>query len=906
MSCDRQPHPNLQVRLAEVADTQAAKEEADGRVRLATAAADAASAVHRTSLASLAGCSAKLAERTAAARDAEAGAVHFAGLSAKAGTAQVTREVEWRRWEDRLGAPDALSSLEEEDLSTLLAMLGRCRWIEPFKAHGITVGMLKTLTAAELAHVLAGAEGSRFGDMRDFTLALQHIDAIGGLPPPIAARDAACADAAVPLWSPAQVAAHFSDERGMPTAAEQCLAHAMSGRVLLSMDHNDIFTQLKLPEGIAEHRKFETAIADLKAHEVTRLPAVGPHVAETTNILSAAMAQALTNEDSAPTEFPLAFVRRFTRGFNDSHLEGKGGFGCVYRGVDPVSGVRFAVKRLPDQAHATPHQRQAAEQSMQRELEVLRTTRHPHMIRLLGYCVPGATSTELCLLYELGVHGSVAGNLTDDAKAAAFGWKYRVRALVALSSVLNYMHRSSQPPIFHRDVKSANMVLDHTMSVKLIDCGLAKLLSEEETNDFAAGKTLFTMAGAGGVLGTPGYMCPRYASGGKFGEKSEMFSFGVVVLELLTGRLTQDVPDGGLYNHYLHPEDHEADLTVAAADGRLGWPAAVAEAAIEVARKCAGAYKRRPAMQAVLRDLRAVERKHCELTVDDVQLRVAGLRDQNLALVQTRQDELRQRHRDAQRAEQEQAAAQRTCCICYDDFQMDAGVECTATSGTVHFVCGDCFNGHVLAESEKDLHDVTKRKGQMFCPLKLHGCTGTEPYPQNAVAAHTTPAVFAAFVRARDQLKEQEIVHNMEVQFEQRLAAERRRTSEMRADELKVEKMRCHIVDRILTLQCPRCNAAFLDFEGCFALKCHRCDCQFCAYCLADCGRDAHPHVARCAENTNAANVFGTAAIFEAAQQARRKRMVVAYLADVADEVRADVVAACAQEFADLALNIDT
>ena len=60
----------------------------------------------------------------------------------------------------------------------------------------------------------------------------------------------------------------------------------------------------------------------------------------------------------------------------------------------------------------------------------------------------------------------------------------------------------------------------------------------------------------------------------------------------------------------------------------------------------------------------------------------------------------------------------------------------------------------------------------------------------------------------------------------------------MRAEDLQIEQMRCHIVDRILTLQCPRCNAAFLDFNGCFALTCHRCRCGFCAYCLADCGND--------------------------------------------------------------------
>ena len=433
-----------------------------------------------------------------------------------------------------------------------------------------------------------------------------------------------------------------------------------------------------------------------------------------------------------------------------------------------MTGVRFAVKRIADSATATPQQRQSAEQSMMRELEVLRTARHPHMIRLLGYSVPGPNSAELCLIYELGVHGSVAKNLLDDAKAAAFDWKHRVRALVGLASVLNFMHRSSDPPVMHRDVKSANMVLDQALRVKLIDCGIAKLLSAEDVHARDAGKTMFTMAAtAGGVLGTPGYMCPRYTGGGKFGEKSEVFSFGVVVLELLTGRLTENVPEG-LYVHYLHPEDYEEELTPAAADLRAGpWPASALQAIIALAKTCVGAYKRRPTMQEALRQLRALEREHCQLTVGEVQLQVAGLQEQNFALVQSQQDELRRRYREVQQVERARAAALRTCCICYDEVAVADGIVCGG--GEPHFVCNDCFSEHVLTESGKDLHDIVTRNGQVFCPLKLHGCSCDDPYPENAVAAHSSAAVFGAFIRARDRLKEQQLVHDMEVQFEHRL-----------------------------------------------------------------------------------------------------------------------------------------
>ena len=122
---------------------------------------------------------------------------------------------------------------------------------------------------------------------------------------------------------------------------------------------------------------------------------------------------------------------------------------------------------------------------------------------------------------------------------------------------------------------------------------------------------------------------------------------------------------------------------------------------------------------------------------------------------------------------------------------------------------------------------------------------------------------------------------------------------------LQVEKARRHIVDRLLTLQCPRCGAAFLDFTGCFALTCHRCNCGFCGWCLADCGADAHAHVVHCPQNAANGDVFGTQQAFQRAQTDRRQREVAAYLAALGEPLRARVVALCAQDFADLNIVVD-
>ncbi len=127
---------------------------------------------------------------------------------------------------------------------------------------------------------------------------------------------------------------------------------------------------------------------------------------------------------------------------------------------------------------------------------------------------------------------------------------------------------------------------------------------------------------------------------------------------------------------------------------------------------------------------------------------------------------------------------------------------------------------------------------------------------------------------------------------------------------LKVDHARRHIVDTLLTLECPQCSAAFLDFNGCFALTCHRCKCGFCGWCLQACGADAHAHVANWRHNAAPnRNVFGTQHQFQQAQQARRKRLVREYL-EAAEagaggpELRAKVVAACQQDFADLGVEV--
>ena len=121
-----------------------------------------------------------------------------------------------------------------------------------------------------------------------------------------------------------------------------------------------------------------------------------------------------------------------------------------------------------------------------------------------------------------------------------------------------------------------------------------------------------------------------------------------------------------------------------------------------------------------------------------------------------------------------------------------------------------------------------------------------------------------------------------------------------------VLRHRMHIVDNILTLKCPRatCKAAFIDFDGCFALTCGRCGCGFCAYCLKDCGEDAHSHVATCRHNTEGGDVHAPIDAFHRAQKARVTRLVREYVArEVEEGVRGDLVGAIDRDLKDLGIS---
>lgn len=210
-------------------------------------------------------------------------------------------------------------------------------------------------------------------------------------------------------------------------------------------------------------------------------------------------------------------IRRATDGFAEARVLGRGGHGVVYKGVLP-DGSAVAVKRS-----RFVDAKQVRE--FAREMLILSQINHRHVVKLLGCCLEVQVPI---LVYEHVPNGSLSrhihggdgeGGLPPPLPPAA-----RLRVAAESAGALAYMHSSASPPILHRDVKSANILLDGDLAAKVSDFGASRLAPADE----AAVATM--------VQGTLGYLDPEYLLTCQLTSKSDVYSFAVVVLELLTGR----------------------------------------------------------------------------------------------------------------------------------------------------------------------------------------------------------------------------------------------------------------------------------------------------------------------------------------------------------------------------------
>ncbi|CAL9203939.1 unnamed protein product [Musa hybrid cultivar] len=211
-----------------------------------------------------------------------------------------------------------------------------------------------------------------------------------------------------------------------------------------------------------------------------------------------------------------------TQNFKEANLIGEGGFGRVFKGrLDSGQAKQvLAIKQL---------KQDGLQGSKEFLVEVLMLTvlRHPNLVSLIGYCAEG---DERLLVYEFMPKGSLEDHLFDlSPQKPPLEWNTRIRIALGAAKGLTYLHDVASPPVIYRDMKAANILLDNNFNPKLSDFGLAKLGPVGDKTHVSTR-----------VMGTYGYCAPDYVMSGKLTPKSDIYSFGVLLLELITGRRAFD------------------------------------------------------------------------------------------------------------------------------------------------------------------------------------------------------------------------------------------------------------------------------------------------------------------------------------------------------------------------------
>ncbi|PIA40560.1 hypothetical protein AQUCO_02500342v1 [Aquilegia coerulea] len=207
---------------------------------------------------------------------------------------------------------------------------------------------------------------------------------------------------------------------------------------------------------------------------------------------------------------------KITDGFPRENILGEGGFGTVYKGWMP-DGKVVAVKQLKVSTGQ-------GEQEFRAEVEVISRVHHRHLVSLVGCCI---AEHHRLLVFEFVPNNTLEYHLHGPGRPV-MEWSKRVKIAIGAARGLAYLHEDCHPKIIHRDIKSANILLDATFEAQVADFGMAKLSNDTNTHVFTR------------VMGTFGYMAPEYASSGKLTDRSDVYSFGVVLLELVTGRKPVD------------------------------------------------------------------------------------------------------------------------------------------------------------------------------------------------------------------------------------------------------------------------------------------------------------------------------------------------------------------------------
>ncbi|WOH10147.1 hypothetical protein DCAR_0729609 [Daucus carota subsp. sativus] len=273
-------------------------------------------------------------------------------------------------------------------------------------------------------------------------------------------------------------------------------------------------------------------------------------------------------DKAGPRKFSYQSLAVATNNFSAERKLGQGGFGCVYKGYLTDLHIPIAVKKI------SRGSRQGKKEYLT-EIKIISRLRHRNIVQLIGWC---HDQGQFLLAYEFMPNGSLDVHLFGNKSSLV--WPVRYKITLGLASALLYLHEECEQSVVHRDIKSSNIMLDLNFNLKLGDFGLARLMD----NELGLQTT--------GLAGTFGYLAPEYISSGRASKESDIYSFGVVILEIVTGRRSRDILKNGenewgllewVWNIY------GSSGLLSAVDGRLNseFDAAQVECLIVVGLWCA-------------------------------------------------------------------------------------------------------------------------------------------------------------------------------------------------------------------------------------------------------------------------------------------------------------------------------
>ncbi|XP_020538837.1 G-type lectin S-receptor-like serine/threonine-protein kinase RKS1 [Jatropha curcas] len=266
--------------------------------------------------------------------------------------------------------------------------------------------------------------------------------------------------------------------------------------------------------------------------------------------------------------FNLSSIIAATKNFSPANIIGQGGFGFVYKG-QLSNGQEVAVKRL------SKNSTQGIEE-FKNEVILIAKLQHKNLVKLLGCCIQGE---DPILIYEYLPNKSLDSFLFDETRRSILDWRTRFDIIVGIARGILYIHQDSRLRIIHRDLKTSNILLDAEMNPKISDFGLARIFKGDQIQQ----KTKK-------IAGTFGYMSPEYVLFGKFSTKSDVFSFGVILLEIITGKKNNDFVGKdyclSLLGHIWHSWREDRQLEIIDSSLKESYPPLKASRCIQIGLLC--------------------------------------------------------------------------------------------------------------------------------------------------------------------------------------------------------------------------------------------------------------------------------------------------------------------------------